>query len=105
MRVLSPPPDRERPFVNMRYLIPGLVLAVFAGAGATLVMLGVVTVPGFNDGEPFPDMQVEMAKQPDAATPAELQRAAYDAFEEGKYLTAFRWPKTHRPKAIPRRSR
>ena len=72
----------------MRYLIPGLVLAVFAGAGATLVMLGVVKLPGFNDGEPFPDMQVEMAKHPDEATPAELQRAAYDAFEEGKYLTA-----------------
>lgn len=74
--------------MNMRYFIAGLVLAVFAGCGATLVMLGVVPLPGLNSGTPFPDMQVEMAKHPDAVTPSELQRAAYDAFEEGKYLTA-----------------
>lgn len=73
--------------MNMRYLIAGLALAVIAGAGGTLVMLGVIPMPGF-EGTPFPDMQVEMAKEPDEVTPAEMQRAAYDAFEEGKYLTA-----------------
>lgn len=74
--------------MNLRYLVPGLALAVVVGAGATLVALGVVQIPGFDHGEPFPDMQVEMAKEPSEATPAELQRAAYDAFEEGKFLTA-----------------
>lgn len=75
--------------MNVRYFALGLALVACAGAGAALVMTGAIPLPGLGDGaEPFPDMQVEMAKHPDAATPAEVQSAAYSAFEEGKYLTA-----------------
>ena len=73
--------------MNLRYILFGLGLAVCVGAGAAAVMMGVVPFPG-DDANPFPDMQVEMAKEPSEATPSEVQGAAYSAFEEGKYLTA-----------------
>lgn len=73
--------------MNLRSILIGLGLLVCVGAGAALVISGVVPLPG-DDANPFPDMQVEMAKQPSEATPAEVQTAAYSAFEEGKFLTA-----------------
>lgn len=67
-------------------LVLGLVAAV--GAGAGLVVLGVLPIPGFQSGEPFPDMEQALINDPSNASPAEVQTAAYSAFEEGKYLTA-----------------
>lgn len=75
--------------MNVRSLALVMGLALCVGAGATLVMLGVIPLPGLEgDGTPFPDMQVEMGKEPAEMTPAETQGAAYAAFEEGKFLTA-----------------
>jgi TPR repeat protein len=71
--------------VNLRHVALGLGLLAAVGAGAALVLSGWLPLP---DSEPFPDMQVEMAKEPHEITRSELQAAAYSAYEEGKYLTA-----------------
>lgn len=64
-----------------------LGLATAVGAGAGLVILGVVPLPGSNTTPQFPDIQ-DAVLDPSNATPAEVQSAAYSAFEEGKFLTA-----------------
>lgn len=74
--------------MNLRHVAFGLGLLSAVGAGAALVLSGLVPLPGMSDGAPFPDMQVEMAKEPAEITRTEMQTAAYSAFEEGKYLTA-----------------
>lgn len=72
--------------MNLRHVALALGLLSAVGAGAALVLSGIVPLP--DDGEPFPDMQVEMAKEPAEITRTEMQSAAYSAYEEGKYLTA-----------------
>jgi TPR repeat protein len=73
--------------LSLRHVALGLALVAAVGAGAAAVLTGVVPLPGM-DANPFPDMQVEMGKEPVEFTPSEMQGAAYAAFEEGKYLTA-----------------
>lgn len=74
--------------MQTRLLVIILGLSAAVGAGATLVLTGVVPLPGLNSTPPFPDIQDAVLKNPGSARPEEVQGAAYSAFEEGKFLTA-----------------
>ena len=74
--------------MNVRMIALGLGLVVCAGAGAALVLTGTIPLPGSQSGTPFPDTELALQNSPSAATPGEVQSAAYSAFEEGKFLTA-----------------